>query len=142
MKVFRFVSPYIGKNKINLITRFPDRQKSGVYLIKENGKIVYVGYSGTDLYKTMYRHFQGWNHVKQEVVTYAGRKQTRYKDLSKITVRVVYCTPKQAEALEMWLVKKLKPRDNENLYESREIGQYPERVFKTYQETVVDSVPF
>jgi hypothetical protein len=109
MKVLKFVPPYSldGKNK----TRFPERGKTGVYLIKENGKIVYIGYSQYDLYKTMYRHFQQWNHTGQEVVSYNAQGNDNY------TVRIVYCTPDQASRLEKYLISKHKPRDNAQTYE-------------------------
>jgi excinuclease UvrABC nuclease subunit len=102
----RFLKPYIGGK-----TRFPDRGRAGVYLISENGQVVYIGYSANDLYKTLYRHFQTWNHDKQFVVS--------YKDLLAVNdyrVRVVYCTALQAVDLEKALIIKYKPRDNFNKY--------------------------
>jgi hypothetical protein len=60
----KFLPPYDENGKTN----FPSRKRTGVYLIKENGIIVYVGYSGKDLYKTMYRHFEQWTG-KQEYRT-------------------------------------------------------------------------
>jgi hypothetical protein len=107
MKVFKFIPPYTADGK----TKFPERGKTGVYLIKENGKIVYIGYSLNDLYKTMYRHFQTWNHTGQEVVSYNAKGSDTY------TVRVVYCTPSQADRLERYLIRKHKPRDNKYIYE-------------------------
>ena len=107
MKVFKFIAPYTADGK----TKFPDRGKTGVYVIKENNKTVYVGYSENDLYKTMYRHFQTWNHRSQEVVSYNAKGNDNY------TVRVIYCTPAQAGRLEKYLIKKHKPRDNAQTYE-------------------------
>lgn len=117
MKVFKFIAPYTANGK----TKFPERGRTGVYLIKENGKTVYVGYSENDLYKTMYRHFQTWNHRSQEVVSYNAKGNNNY------TVRVIYCTPTQAGRLEKYLIKKHKPRDNAQTYElnfeDRKTGQ-------------------
>lgn len=146
MKVFRFVTPYLSNGK----TRFPDRKKCGVYLIRENGKIVFVGYSENDLYRTMYRHFQTWNHTGQEVAVYqgnfkgsgAGRSQSRYKPDNKITVRVVYGTAKQARALEIWLIQKIKPRDNADHYLDWPQTRYLQLVGQIYQESEIEPLFF
>jgi len=98
--------PYLSNGK----TTFNIQKRPGVYMIYKGEKPVYIGYSGTNLYKTLYRHFQSWN----------DRTQTRvvYRDLSDITVRVVYThTGNQAAKLEKALIVKLKPRDNPNKYE-------------------------
>jgi hypothetical protein len=109
----KFVQPYTqAPGYMRRLTTFPARAKAGVYLIKEGKDIVYIGHSRTDVYKTMYRHFQEWTHREQEVTTYAGQ------DLDKYTVRVIYCTAKQAEAAEKYLIKRHKPRDNKYKYES------------------------
>ena len=101
-----FLPPYNSEGK----TTFGNiKNKSGVYIIKENNKIVYVGYSGKNLYRTLYRHFQQWNHTGQEVITYANKLNNNdYK------VRVITTTPAQAYRLEIYLINKLKPRDNTN----------------------------
>lgn len=100
----KFLQPYDDNGK----TTFRNaNKKSGVYLIKENGEIVYVGYSGSNLYRTLYRHFQAWNHSYQKVITYKGNNLNRY------TVRVILTTPQQADRLETYLIKKYLPRDNQ-----------------------------
>ena len=80
----------------------------------------------------MYRHFQSWRHKTQDVVSYKGTGK-------EYTVRVVYCTPKQATALEKALIKKHRPRDNEMKYRINELPiveqNYIETVEETYQET-------
>jgi hypothetical protein len=102
----KFLPPYNQDGK----TTFKNTQgKSGVYIIKENGSIVYVGHSRTNLYKTLYRHFQAWNHKTQPVVTYQNLLNT-----NKYTVRVILATPQQAVRLEGYLVNAYEPRDNEN----------------------------
>lgn len=134
MKILKFIPPYHPKTgKPN----FPERGKTGVYLIKEDKDIVYIGYSGKDLYKTMYRHFQTWNHTGQEVVSYADRlKKGNY------TVRIVYCTPKQADALEKALIKKHKPRDNGAKYESLKLLAYDRNALDVYHSTTPETVHF
>lgn len=135
MKKFKFLPPY----KSNGRTNFPETQKrSGVYIIKENGKIVYVGHSSASLYKTLYRHFQVWNHNGQDVVTYVHRLKRK-----KYTVRVIFCTPAQAERLERALVLKYKPRDNDLKYKGYQLNAWDQKVVDTYNETkTIDKCPF
>lgn len=82
--------------------------KSGVYFIKEDGKLVYIGHSTSDLYTTILRHF----HAGQD------KRVSNYNDrmFSKnYTVRVIYTTKKQAIEWESVLINKFKPRDNDYL---------------------------
>ena len=48
---------------------FAARKRPGVYLIYKKGVLSYVGYSGTDVYKTMYRHFQSMHALKWKLKT-------------------------------------------------------------------------
>ena len=99
----RWADPYTPDGK----TTFPgSRGRSGVYLIKKGSEVVYVGHSRTNLYRTLYRHFQVWNHPTQSVTTYSK--------LGGYSVRVIYTTPAQAPRLEAYLVNKLQPRDNQH----------------------------
>jgi hypothetical protein len=130
MKKSRFLSPYTKDGK----TRFPARDKSGVYLIKsKSGEMLYIGSSGTDVYKTCYRHLQTWSSW-QRVVTYVN-------DLENVLLRIVYCTPKQALALEKKLIWKHSPKDNVYQYESEELENdyYREDVFDKYVETEIST---
>lgn len=104
IKKTKWADPYDDNGKAN----FGDmKNKAGVYLIKENGNIVYVGYSKNNVYRTMYRHFETWNHAGQDVITYKTRlARNEYK------VRVIKCTPEQAMRVEAMLIFKYKPRDN------------------------------
>lgn len=105
----RRLKPYRADGK----TTFNLQNKAGVYLIYRGDEIVYIGFSGTNLYKTMYRHFQKWNDKTQIRVV--------YNDLSDITVRVVYCISKShASRLEKALINKYKPKDNPLQYTSYE----------------------
>ena len=92
------------------------QNKSGVYIIKEFGRLVYIGSSTKNLYKTLYRHFEKWNHRGQEVITYVNRLRA-----NNYTVRVILCTAAQAVKLERALILKHRPRDNENKYLNYEI---------------------
>lgn len=134
MRKSRFIQPYKKKR-----TSFPETKgKSGVYLIKENDKLVYVGYSGNNLYRTMYRHFESWSHKSQEVVTYAGKLRNRY------LVRVILCTAAQAARLERMLIIKHLPRDNENKYRNYQLDLRDKKVYQEYTSIPVENieVPF
>jgi len=112
--------------------------KSGAYIIKENGKIVYVGYSTCDLYKTITRHFQSWNHPHQRVVTYANSI-----NYNRYTIRVVFSSPTKAFKLERALIAKYRPRDNFEVldlldYEEKEankIAKENKKVMEEYNST-------
>jgi len=64
MKISKFFAPYNADGKNNLL-KFKNR--TGVYIIKEKGsaKLLYIGYSGYNLYKTVTRHFQRWKDNTQ-----------------------------------------------------------------------------
>ena len=127
MKVFKFLPPYQPNGK----TTYPDKKRSGVYIIKENGKITYIGNSSKNvIYKTMYRHFQRWNHRGQEVITYASKLKS-----NKYTVRVIYTTPNQAIRLERYLILKYRPRDNENQYLNYELDLKDKKTYEVYVST-------
>ena len=135
MKKFRFLPPYQKKGK----TTYPETlNKSGVYMIKENNVLVYVGMSGINLYRTLYRHFQAWHHKQQEVITYQSRLNT-----NKYTVRVILCTQAQAVRLERYLILKNKPRDNDMKYQDYKLNVWDQSVYESYEKTpVTEEVPF
>lgn len=135
MQKSRFIQPYKGSK-----TSYPDTKgRSGVYLIKENDKLVYVGYSGTNLYRTMYRHFESWTHRSQEVITYADKMSRK-----RYTVRVILCTPAQAARLERALIIKHEPRDNQNKYRNYQLDLRDKKVYQEYKSIPVENieVPF
>jgi predicted GIY-YIG superfamily endonuclease len=112
MKRTKFFKPYNDKKTVCTLKS----SGAGVYIIKQENKIVYIGYSSTDVKKTMYRHFQKWTDLRStfgrasqpyDRITYHNRfNNDEYK------CKVIFCTPKQAELLEQALILKLKPRDN------------------------------
>lgn len=129
----KFTAPYTSDGK----TTFNDAVgKSGVYIIKEHGTIVYVGYSGKNLYRTLYRHFQQWNHKYQQVTTYAGNNRNNY------TVRIIYTTPHQAERLEAYLVNKYQPRDNDIKLKKYAESNVGKEEYKKYREADLEPLPF
>ena len=129
----RLYSPYTPTGK----TTFPERGKSGVYLIYKGENLRYVGFSAYDLYKTMYRHFQSWEDSNQRRVV--------YKNLKDIKVRVVYCPPAQAAKLERALIIKYKPTDNPQKLLNFKIQTGEASVFQKFallNTTPIEDVPF
>lgn len=135
MKKYRFLAPYQKSGKTTFRATV---NRAGVYLIKENTRLVYVGMSAKNLYKTLYRHFEKWHHSGQEVVTYAGRLNRH-----KYTVRVVLSTALQAARLERALIIKHRPRDNENKYTQYSLKLSDEKALDAYVTMITDNeVPF
>ncbi len=89
--------------------------KCGVYFIKSKatGVIVYVGSSATQLYKTIYRHFQEWNDRSRG----KGFDRTTYgKNSYQISV-LLTANADQALRIEKYFIGKLKPAGNPIKYE-------------------------
>ena len=134
MKKFRAIPPYRADGH----TTHPHTlNKSGVYFILEDGIITYIGKSGTNLYKTMYRHFEQWHHGQQQVISYYHKmKRKRY------TVRVILCTAPQATRLERAAIKKHQPRDNAEKYRQYSLIAADNYVWEQYQEIDTSPPPF
>lgn len=107
-----FLKPYRRNAAGQLVPNLPHLKKkgsqAGTYLIKKSGsnKILYVGYSETQLYKTIYRHFQAWNDQAQERTTY---------DKEGYSVKIFFTTPAKAAKLEQYFIKKYEPQDNKDI---------------------------
>ena len=102
------------------------RGKSGVYIIKEDGVIVYVGYASTDLYRVIMRHFQKWEDWRTRTGERIARVTYRDKlSRHRYTVRLVYVRGiRRIDALETALIRKYQPRDNiEKLDRLREASE-------------------
>lgn len=119
---------------------FPKRNKAGVYIIYKSHKAVYVGFSRTDVYKALYRHFQKWNDPRQVRVTYSGSNE-------HIKVRVIYCnTSINADRLEKALIIKLKPVDNPqkywltNVLDEKEKEMYNDYLLEDVQKVFVHEI--
>lgn len=134
MRKFRAEPPYNKDGKTNF--RYTAK-KSGVYVIYRNSDPVYVGMSKTDVYRTMYRHFQQWNDNTQIRVTY-DLKRLR----SNFTCRVIICTPAQAERLEKMLILKYKPKDNPMKYSAFQPQKMDKVAYDDFIGTPIESCPF
>lgn len=98
-------SPYINGKP------YYTAQRPGTYLIYRSGRLIYVGFSSYNVYKTLYRHFQSWYDPRQIRVTYD-------KNDPNIKVRVIYTTAARARKLEKAIIIKYQPKDNPDKYEN------------------------
>lgn len=110
-KLFKthWFAPYVlrnGKLKPNL-KLLSEQFKTGVYFIrdKKTQKIAYVGYSGSNLYKTIYRHFQRWVD---------GQYRATFSKGAGWQLQIIFCSPKQAQRLEEYFIKKYKEKGEAN----------------------------
>lgn len=104
--------PYVVKNgklKPNLRIN-TKRFNSGVYFIKnvETNKIVYIGFSQSQLHKTIYRHFQKWNDRAQERIVFNKRNHK---------IQIIFCSPSKALKFEKILIQRYKPKFNKFQYD-------------------------
>jgi len=107
------------------------KKQTGCYIIRNRftKSIEYVGFSGSDLYKTIYRHFQSWKDSKQKRVVF---------DKSGYQVKIIFATKEKAKYLEKYLVLKLKPLQNDDKFQyfiSDVEETKAEKVFKKENET-------
>jgi hypothetical protein len=89
--------------------------RSGVYVIRERGVVVYVGESSANrLYETLTRHFQTWRRAKGFWKGgYAeGHDPGLTYDRTSVEVAVRMTSAEKALDEEARLIKRLKPRDN------------------------------
>ena len=119
MKASKWTKPYryernsSGKlvKKTTLTGVPPTGKVSGAYLIYHipSQQIVYVGKSHTQLYKTVYRHFQKWVRPKNNPGDFGYKT---FRNANTYGIRVFTCTPKQADRLELYWINKYKPKYN------------------------------
>ena len=121
--------PYFDNGK----TFFSTRKKAGVYLIYRDNTLLYVGYSGSDVYKAMYRHFQKWQDKKQIRITY---------NPETVKVRVIYCNnATTASRLETALIINKKPKDNPQQYWLKyDTDEKENAVYNIYLDTDVTPI--
>ena len=106
------------------------QNKNGVYIIKKNNKIIYIG-AGRNVYKVAFRHFEKW------IPTHPSGKHEYWKDYDEnaYLMRIIVTnTDKQAFRLEAALIKKYKPKDNILLYEDYELSKTTENILDEYND--------
>jgi hypothetical protein len=122
-----FVPPFAAAKKRSLSAYM---RQAGIYLIKENDIIVYVGMSKSCVVKACYRHFERWNDSR-------GIPRMTYKEFLETysySVLIIPVCAHQVEGFERALIVALKPRDNKNKLE-----QINEPALVAQEE---DDVPF
>ncbi|MEM9846254.1 MAG: GIY-YIG nuclease family protein, partial [Bacteroidota bacterium] len=116
--------------------------RSGIYFIKENRKIVYIGHSTTNLYKTITRHFQVWNDSAQE-----GRIWYNVQGKNSYRVKLHEYEPDEAQEVECALIQKYQPRDNKMKLQSCNSAEENEQLKRELAEMdngfeIIGDVPF
>ena len=101
--------PKNGKNgKTNLT---PYKKKKGIYWIYEGDKLVYIGFTGYNLYATIIHHFNQWNDSEQyRRISYKNRLD-KHKYYFKVKL-MPNTSRSNIEYEEYKLIDKFKPRDN------------------------------
>jgi len=104
---------------------------------KQTGEIKYVGYSGNNIKRTLYRHFQQHNDTQQERYIF---------DRNKHLVRVIETTPTRAPQLEKYLISKYSPAANKNKYSNLDPKNFEEdlknaEIWNAFKTNVQDT-PF
>ncbi len=99
------------KNKLRKYGLQGIRYKFGVYFIRENGILVYVGMSRSNLQEALYRHFQDWRKSW-------AQKRVNYLDFNNIyTVACITTEKEEAHPMEKCYILEYNPRDNNMRYE-------------------------
>jgi excinuclease UvrABC nuclease subunit len=131
MRALRKIKLYKKDGGFNILHL---KGKSGVYLIYQKNKLVYVGRSSTNrLYKTITRHFQQWNDKAQEGrISYHTDKKTDF------SIKVYITKKADAYPLECSLILRYRPRDNKYKIQSCSISQ-TDRVSKRFKNKVASS---
>lgn len=130
MKATGFFSPYQKDGGYSLKTT-----GCGVYIIKRNSVVIYVGLGRKDVRNTLYRHFQTWTDKRSiwgkrnqpyDRITYKG------EDVKDFLIKVIFCKGAiEAEMTEQLLIKKLKPIDN-----SLKLYLYSQDEFKAVERKI------
>jgi hypothetical protein len=133
-----FINPYVKKPEGYKPAFAYDifSKMAGVYIIKRGNDILYVGSSQVNLYKTLYRHFEIWNHKEQKVISYAD-------DMEGIKVRVFITHWETAPDWEKYFIQKLNPLHNTFKYnEGRNRFTAPKHFKRIEKKKRNDEDPF
>ena len=89
------------------------KAKSGVYFIrsKKTKETYYIGYSSSNLYKALYRHFQYHNENNAYYSGDGTQKRIYYADRFKYEIMLGLTSKQNAPKLERHLILEQQPRD-------------------------------
>jgi hypothetical protein len=126
----KWFKPY-QKGKTTLPNKY--YKAAGAYVIKnrQTGQIKYVGHSGYNLKKTLYRHFQEHND---------GQLRHIYNPRTHKVV-IFRTSPSQSAEAEKRLMIKYKPIDNAKTYE-KETAKKLDKIQKYWKTVDIEEEPF
>lgn len=138
-----FVDAYVDKNAekksygLKGINGIP-----GVYFIKEDDVIVYIGMSRVNVQKALYRHFQHWKSWRQRRVSYKNTLLNHKYEVACITMEYF-----MAHETEKAYILMYNPRDNFDRYEeySRQVNieiKEPEMNTEGIYDFIYTDLPF
>jgi len=132
MKKSRYVPVYPERGKVHKLVRKAQGQ-CGAYIIKKGNKILYVGHSANQLYKTIIRHFQSWGE---------NQKRVTYPQSSDYKVRIIKTTCAKATKLESAIIAKYNPKDNPRKVDEQQVTKGMESAYEELQSIPPQEAPF
>lgn len=134
----QFVKPYIGKAGKYKRRTIRSRGQSGIYIIREDEVIVYVGMSVSCVTEALYRHFYIYNDSHQQ-----SRHFYSLDTLLNYDVFILVCTKDEAPKLERGLILSLEPRDNVDRFKKYlQQLQEPVKAVSVIEEVIIEDMPF
>lgn len=109
-----FTEQTTGRGRVRSIGGW---KHAGIYLIKENGVIVYVGMSAYCVVKALYRHFYRWANDPTRKTRFPRVTYVNHLEDRNYEVCVMKCSKDDAPKIERGLIIAIKPRDNRERYE-------------------------
>jgi hypothetical protein len=109
-----YINGKAGITGIVLKKRIP-----GLYFIKENDVLVYIGKSAYNVKQVLYRHFQQWNPDRT-----CRHYRVSYEKGGDYQVAVHLFNQLEVHDAEILNIQKYQPRDNRKLYEN-EVVDFP-----------------
>lgn len=113
-----FVPAYLSKSKCGIRGTKEVRRKTGVYFIKEDGELIYIGMSKSCVYNALYRHFQHW--VAHDRTRHKHKRLTykHWLKKHKYEVAIVYLEKEIVDHVERFNIGTYRPRDNKWKYDN------------------------
>ncbi len=113
-----FVTPFSGTHKKSGFKKgkkkrsLTKRKIAGVYFIKEDGIIVYIGMSQSCLISALYRHFYRYSDSHRKPRTYYKSNNANFE------IAIIQTSKEDAPILERGLILSVNPRDNRDKFAS------------------------
>lgn len=132
-----FIEPFVTRCRKYRRRSIQRRKDTGVYIIRENGVIVYIGMSQSCVTEALYRHFYPYNDTHRNPRTYYDvTSDNRY------TVYIIYSTAADAPKLERGLILGIKPRDNRERYQKYLDQLSVENIAAQVPQEIDEDLPF